>query len=59
MNDIISHIIDSFFKPYPVCICNNFIKGKRLEDRKMYICGNCNGYMSYQRLLDDTWTHNK
>lgn len=52
MNNIISEIIKDFYKPYLVCICNNFIEGDQMHDRKMYICNNCGGRISLKRIVD-------
>ncbi len=36
-------------KPYRICICDSFVIADVLEDRLLYLCGNCGGFRSCQR----------
>lgn len=50
--DIIEGLLAELRKPYLVCICGNFEVSHCIEDRMMYVCKNCGGWMSLKRLCE-------
>ncbi len=51
MKGLIEAILKDFFKPYLVCICDDFLPIERLRDRMMFKC-RCGGLMSLKRIVE-------
>lgn len=52
----LTNIVDELkemIKPYLVCICDDFVTSRFIEERLMYICDNCGGLMSLRRIEDN------
>lgn len=52
MSDLVEIVAElrEMMKPRLICICDNFWKDGFHKDWFMYICGNCGGLMSGDRL---------